>query len=476
MEPAAERTSDAMRYLTFSSVFLLALGSYAVSPDGVSVASLQDCFAAAGRNNPAIARAAHRIEQTRGERISTRSRLLPHVNLFSAFEKTAPRDSLDDVDGTEEGTMDIALRQTLLEFGPRTEEEYARLKRQRNALYGSEETIVRVYSAIRETYFSLMITREQLVQHDSLLALYTDKLQQTRGRLQQGVGLKSAVLTARLNRLEERDRILGLTTDAHVLRARLEELTGVVLPEEFPDYIERYEELALPEDSCVERAMQRSTAVADAKADADDYLARVREQLWSFAPEMRLAAGIENKGARAGVALEGNHPDGVRQWRLGAEGAYELVQSDSVIGYPGLEPSPFDLDDPTIRYTAHLAVQLPLFKGLRRHGERIRVKARYEEARSEVIAKVRELEKEVRTAYRELELSRAKRDIQRERVAIANERYSLAETQHELGKMDDDGLDSFREQLFTAQDRYFSMQFQVLEAEEKLRALIRDFD
>jgi hypothetical protein len=70
-------------------------------------------------------------------------------------------------------------------------------------------------------------------------------------------------------------------------------------------------------------------------------------------------------------------------------------------------------------------------------------------------------------------MSAAHLEIQKERVAIARERYSLAETQHELGRMSDEGLDAFRERLFDAQDAHFGQQFTVLAREEDLRALIR---
>jgi outer membrane protein TolC len=133
----------------------------------------------------------------------------------------------------------------------------------------------------------------------------------------------------------------------------------------------------------------------------------------------------------------------------------------------------FPRQDSTLRYTLKVMVRFPLFKGLKRRGTRIEAGAHYERARREAIARTHETEKRTRIAYARYETSRGILEVWRERVAIDRERYSLAVTQHELGRMSDEGLDAFRERLFRSQDAYFAKQFDVLEKEEELRRLTR---
>jgi outer membrane protein TolC len=128
-----------------------------------------------------------------------------------------------------------------------------------------------------------------------------------------------------------------------------------------------------------------------------------------------------------------------------------------------------------LRYSAKLAIDLPLFQGLKNLGEHKRVGALYNQSRALVIEKTRDLEQKTRVACFNLYISAEELQIQNERVQIARARFDLAETKRDLGKIADYEYDNIRTQLFEVTDYYFNQQIQALQAQEALRALVRLF-
>jgi outer membrane protein TolC len=333
-----------------------------------------------------------------------------------------------------------------------------------------------IESTPNRNYFALRIIQDQLRQHDSLLAIYTEQLDNARERFSSGVSLKTHVLAARLNRLEEKERILGLRERERERLARLSELLGasrLIGPVVLTDTMHT---MRIDEDSCVAEALRHSTAVADARQEAALAKRGLREWVWEFFPDVALSAGVRHESHELAVELGGSeHGDVRRQWAVDAVGTEHLLSAqDSVMAAERLYGSRlFPGRDSTLRYTFNVMVRFPLFKGLKRRGTRIEAAARYEQARQEAIARTHDIEKRTRIAFARYELSRGILAVWRERVAIDRERYALALTQHELGRMSDEGLDAFRERLFSSQDSYFAKQFDVLEKQEELRVLTR---
>jgi len=180
---------------------------------------------------------------------------------------------------------------------------------------------------------------------------------------------------------------------------------------------------------------------------------------------MSLSAGAGTGHVSAQMELSTNRDDSQHKWNLDAVGAKAVTEPDGNL---------VSIDnDPKLRYTARLTLEFPIFQGMRRAGEVGQALAQYTQARETLIAKTRELERRLRESYYNHQLSMEQLSIEGERVVIARERYALAEAQYELARITEDGYDSFREQLFGAQDRFFAQQFSAMDAEEELRALVR---
>jgi outer membrane protein TolC len=434
--------------------------------------SLEQCFELCRQNNPSLKAALAQLELTRGEKISAISRLLPHLDLIFRNNNSSLKDSSGSITNSSDQAMELILRQRIAEFGPSTYDAWARKQRERDALLASEDTAATVLSAIRKTYFTLQIMKEQILQHDSLLGLYTLKLEKENSRLSSGIGRKNAVLTARLNIVDEKERILSLESRMHTMRATLKQLCGLPstdVPAVLPSDLLK---ISLGEDSCVAQAMDNNSRIAQLRFEVEIYKRQLLQAGWNFAPGISLNAGVRNGAVAGGLQLSSNRFDSERRWSLDAVGSSTFFQSDSAF----VSPDSFFSADRNLRYTVGLTVDLPIFRGLREVGELKEAGARYNKARNELLVTVRAFETALRSTWFEYQRSSRQLDLSRERVEIAQERYSMAETLLEMEKMSEEGYDNFRVQLFDAQDNFFGQQFQVLEAGENLRLLIRRFE
>lgn len=444
--------------------------------EGLTDAKLEDseltlahCFALAREHNARLREALEAVVATRGEKIMITSRLLPQVGVAWGYGESAQRDT--GATGlstayTDDSLLDIELRQRLAEFGKTRDSEFERIRRRRRSLYGYEDEVVSAFSNIRRSYFTLKIIEQQLAQHDSLLAYYARQHARARERLEKGIALKTMLLTARLNRLEEEERILRLRSRRHKQLARLKELLGLAgIPGE-ASLVTTMDSITLTEDSCVALSLERSTEVADAEMETEIAHKKLRQWLWEFAPDVALAAGVHRSDRSA--EIEVNQPNhSKRQWAVDMVTSKSFQQSQDVF---------FTARDSLLRYTAMVKLQFPIFKGLRRMGTRVKTQAEYEQARAVVVARTRSTETATRGAYYDYQLSTEQLAIEKKRVEIARERYELAQTLHELGRISEDGFDGFRERLFWAQDAFFEQQFDVLAKQEDLRALLREFE
>lgn len=433
-----------------------------------STLTLAECFALAYEHNADMRSAYAGVVVTYGEKIESRGRFLPRVNVLYGLgrEKT---DSSGVVSEPRDGELAVEVRQRVAEFGKTTDAEYYRQDREREAFYERENTVAEVLSTIRRTYITLLIIDQQLASHDSLLTHYQERVTRSEDRLAKGVGLRTSLLTARLNQLETRERILSLEASRRTNLAALKNVLGLAeLPQSL--VLLPVPVSAVPgEDSCVVAALESSTRIDDSRAEVLQAGKALGQTGWDFVlDDISFSAGFRKDGRAASFELlsDGSQAS-TRQWALDVVGRKYLDEPNGTF---------FTGRDTTLVYTATIELSLPVFRGAQRHGTVIESGARYTKARAELIDAAREAEKATRDAYYAFELAREHLKIARERVAVSQERYELAETQHELGRMSAEGLDSFREQLFSSQDAYYGQQFEVLRREEDLRAVIRQFE
>ncbi len=439
--------------------------------------SIESAYEYTEKQNPAIAAAWASVRAAEGIELQNRSRLFPHAyfEYRGGFEGTEDDAGVgEDMQHAEAQQLDFRVRQRIAEFGKTTDAEWERRRAQRTAVYEYENVLMDQWSMLWRTYFAIRITRQQLTEHDSLLKVYSERLKSERERLDKGVARRTTVLTARLNRLEERERILQLQARELELVANLKEVLGARRLSRTVVLTSSRRLFTLSEDSCVAAAVHRSPSLADLEEEARNAKKRLDQWLWEFMPDMAVSAGVQRGPQSAGVEI-GRGGSGTSNRRYAADlvGGYRLIDPDDTLYHT--DESLFAYRDKDLRYTAGIVVQFPVFQGARRKGTRSEFASRYDEARSEYLTAVARLEEDVRSAFYRFELARRKLEIQQERVEIDRERYDLAQIQYELNRITEDGLDAFREKLFRSQDAFFSQQFTVLERENILRRLIRTY-
>jgi outer membrane protein TolC len=465
-----------MRCILFSGmIFSFSAAGQAAPPAAAAPLcslSLVQCFDLARSGNAALKATLDAIQMTKGEELSALSRLLPHLNIVYRRSKA---DSLNSsiADGQ---TLDMELRQRLGEFGQTTDAEYARLRNKRKAFYDHESEIIKDFSAIRVSYFSLRIIKDQLTTHDSLLVIYRDRLGQEQARLNNGVGHKPALLQARLNFLEERERIIELDRQRSGQLAALRQLLGWPAMSDSVNLSTPQLPLPLSADTCIALAMRNSVEIADARGEAELEKRRLIETGWTIAPDIHVTAGIQNGASSAALELSNNQPDSRHTWAIDAVGSRALASSGQApANQYDLQQYP-NFTDTTTKYTASVAISFPVFKGLKRVGDAIQAGAAYNQARDVVLSKTHDLEKSVLTAFYDYRLSSEDLAIQKEKVEISRERYDLALTESEVGRISDVDVDIYRRDVFASQDNFFAKQFEVLTKEEVLRQLVRQLE
>jgi len=83
------------------------------------------------------------------------------------------------------------------------------------------------------------------------------------------------------------------------------------------------------------------------------------------------------------------------------------------------------------------------------------------------------IELHVRSAYRRLTEQQFEVQLAQENVAIEKERFAIQEQLRDVGRIDDDALERFRENFFRAQDDLFRQQETLIQRQEDLREAIR---
>jgi outer membrane protein TolC len=448
----------------------------ALSPSDTAL-HLADCVSLARRNNAQFMIACEKVLQAKGDNLIAASRLVPHLSgvFGGCYEGYRDSGASSGTDRRQVEQFDLVLSQRLLEFGATKPEEFERLRNSRNALYNKENALARIVSRIRQVYFSLRVIQEQLARHDTLVSVYETKLSTAQERLSRGAGNKFDVLAARSNMLDEKERILNLRQKRRTLAAELKNLLGVTSLIDSIRCADVPSALDMAEDTCVARALDASTQIADIRAEAELLKRQLRESGYNFAPGISISGGVRNGLNSVGIEVTRADDESRHAYSVNAIAKRTVMPPDSVVFRSTSAPGISQLDR-NQRYTAQISVTLPLFQGGKAAASVLVSGARYNEARATIIDQTRQTELAVRGAWGEWRLAVEKLSISRERVDIAQQRYELAEAQRELVRITDNEFDNVRRELFYAQDGYFEQEFSTLEREEAVRLLVREFD
>lgn len=405
------------------------------------------------------------IRSVGGDALVALSRFLPTVTYRWEHERADRENS--ELASTNDTHHSVHLSQTLLEFGKDNQVDVELRAAQRGALFDYEDTVRDVLSGVRQKFYTIVLRQQQLAERQKTLAEFQARYEQMRDLEKARRVLEVDVLTARLNMLNEEVNINSLNRE--MLRQNIDLMHLMGFPVGATNLVIRgkVEDFSLPLKDSVERALARSSAVAAARAKVEEQERRFSEVVWEYVPSLDMRAGWKDDQTVAGLNLDTTD-------ELYALSAFAETHPDTFEGHMQAEVNL--LEEGEEGWFVNLSVELPILKGLERKGHYDKEKALLDEVRHELRDEIDAVESKVRKAYQTV-LERLKEvEILKETVLISKERLRVQERLKELGKISDNELETFRDRYFRDQDKFFTGQIYLIEAQEKLRYEVRFFE
>ena len=434
--------------------------------------SLTTCLAFALEFSDEIQAKREAMRSAGGERLVVKSRFLPHLTYNLAHESA-------ELDGdptvlavaTTNETVDtrhsLRLSQTIFEFGGDNDADAALRESERHALFDYENKVRDVLSGARHKFFTILLRRQQLAERRKLLAEFRARHDQIRELEKSRRVLEVDVLTARLNVLNEEANINSLQRE--ILRQNIDLLHLMGLPVGMTglDIGGQTETFGVALPDCVAIGLRRSSSVASARAAVEEQARAVRDTYWDYAPDLGLQAAWKNDRTISGIELNGDNGNyaGI---------AFAEMHADPFDGHMYTQQDLLAEDEEG--WFVALSLELPLFEGLAIRGARQKAEALLAQRRHELRNEINTVESGVRKAYQTMLERRKEVEILRDRVLISRERLKVQEKLKELGKINDNELETFRNQFFQDQDTFFTQQISLVRAQEDLRATMRYFE
>ena len=437
------------------------------------VLSLDQCLQQAFLRNREIEQDRTDVVAVGGSKLITNSRFLPSLEIIGQYEMLKDSDASDRY--VDSGALSAVLRQRLLEFGKDNPLDISLRQEQREALFSYENTVAEVFSDVRRAFYFIQLKRQQIATRREQLRQFQNQYERKQKRMEAGnLTVKIEVLTARLNMLDEQTRINRLQRQMFNRTMELLRLIGLPVGADSVDFTSQSDSFGLDGfdmDGMVALALAQSSQVALAERLVAEQQ-RVLDQLkYEYFPDVRALAGLENDNGRVGIDLD-NDDD---TWGLDLYGQPGLGESDSGLDGLGLFSSESTLSGPDRGWYAGAQVRLPVFEGRAREGRRIQNRAYLQRLRAALADSKDLIELNVRQSFRLLTEQQFQVQLARENVEIERERFSIHEQLRDVGRINDDALETFRQNFFSAQDSLFSQQEVLIQYQENLRQAIRLF-
>ncbi len=459
-----------------SPVFLRAMGQRKVSQELQSEISapktllLSQCLQKAFVRNNQIKQVREGIFGLGGSQLIAGSRFLPSVNIVTQLERELNQASDQSV---SLATMGAVVQQRLLEYGKDHPLDVALRREQRDALFAYENTVAHVFSNVRRAFYIVLLKQAQIETRQDLLAQFQKQYERKQKRLEAGnLSIKIEVLTARLNVLNEQTRINRLQRQLFNRKMTLMHLIGHPVGADTVTFQGESDAFGLElfdMDQMISLALAQSTQVSLAELLVTEQ-SRVLDQLkYEYFPDLRMTAGYQNSNTRMGLTLNNQNDT----WGLDAVGQGGLSESRRDMDGLGYFSQETSLDGPDTGWFTGVQARIPIFEGRARQGRRIQNKTYLLRLRAALADSKEIIELQVRSAYRLLVEQQFQVTLAQENVAIEKERFSIQEQLRDVGRIDDDAFERFRENFFQAQDALFQQQEILIEQQEDLRQTIR---
>ena len=311
----------------------------------------------------------------------------------------------------------------------------------RQAVYNYEGQVYQVLARVWELFHLILLQDRQIAirreSRDNFQAAY-DRQQ---ARFDRQLATESDVLNAQLSVLDEELAINNLERAQFNNKMDLLRLIGQPIGTAIR--LEGAEvKFAIDQDRAVEMALGNSVAVSLASERLKEQGRKVREIAWEYSPDINFDAGVQDGQRNARV-------------ELGKEGETWGMDVSSELALRATQPP--DFVDET-RWSALVEARIPIFEGASRIGRETSAKARLRQLEIGLRDLHAETELNVRQAYQQVLEAEGSQRIQAERVKIARRRLEINQILKDKGQVDENLLETFRNQFFNTQDQLFRNQ------------------
>ena len=427
---------------------------------------LATCQRAAGQHSPVLGAAHARWNQTRARTRLDYAEQLPTLGLNAEYE----RSELAAANAPEADQRELFLeaQQELVRYGATPPARFAAQHQEQAAKARYRETIIAVDSEVRQAYYRLLLTRDEIASRDELLAYFRAKMERVQTRLEAGLARPVELHEAELEVLEEQARINHLQRTLRALHLQLFTAIGLVGKRSLRT-IEivgpPYEHLPLLNPSeadlpaLIEEAHANRPHLAELVWQIGQQQHQARSVFWQWLPHVGLHLTKDFQDTDLGLHWSGNG----QTWKVVGSGRRALASR-------GLDPA-LDRGE---GWRLMANVSLPLFQGGRRLAQSAEERARLTELRQDRDETRHLIELDVVEAFYALQSRRENTQILRRRADVARQRLDTAEELFEnaMGNLNFDDLRRQRVAVNVAEQSYFTERLAYVLAAEELRRLL----
>jgi len=463
-----------------SLAYLRAIGerpTRTVSPremEDARVLTLEQCLQSAFTSSNQIKQAREQILAIGGSKLINNSRFMPSVELISQYEHFRNFGSDNNTDDAT--SISAKISQRIFEYGKDNPLDINLRREQRDVLFYYENVIASVFSQVRKAFFFIQLKERQIATRQELLVQFEKQHKIKEQRMEENnLSTQMEVLTAYLNVLTERSAINALEREKFNRMIDLLRLIGLPVGAnqvEFEGQIDNFALDGFDMDGMILLALAQSSQVALAEA----YMAeqqRVLDQLrFEYLPDLRASTGYQDENGTIGADLL-NEDD---TWGFDIFGQPKMPgQKESRSQSLGIFGDEVTLGGPDPGWYAGLQLRIPITEGGARKGRQIQARAMLNSFKAVLEDQKDRIELAVRQQYNYLAEQKLKVDLAQKNVEIESQRFMIQTELRDVGKIDDDALERFRENFFRAQDGLFREQEDLIQRQEDLRLAIRLF-
>jgi outer membrane protein TolC len=225
-------------------------------------------------------------------------------------------------------------------------------------------------------------------------------------------------------------------------------------------------------DGMILLALAQSSQVALVEAYVAEQQRVLGQLRYEYMPDLRASAGYQDENGTIGADLL-NDDD---TWGFDIFGQPKVPgQKESRSQSLGIFGDGVTLGGPDPGWYAGLQLRIPITEGGARKGRQIQARAMLNSFKAALEDQKDRIESVVRQRYNLLTEQKLRVDLEHENVEIESQRFAIQEQLRDVGQIDDDALERFRENFFRTQDGLFREQENLIQRQEDLRLAVRFF-